>query len=99
MNDSNTFKDIERPVLLQFSAAWCGPCKMLAPIINQVEQKIKEIADVRRLDVDQESSLSVEFSVRSVPTLILLSKGGSIYWRHTGLISEKELMQKIESLI
>lgn len=98
MNDSNIFKDIEKPLLLQFSATWCGPCRTLGPIINQVEQKVAEIADVRRIDVDEENNLSMKFSIRAVPTLILLDKGGSISWRHTGLISETDLIEQIKRL-
>lgn len=98
MNESNSFKNIEKPLLLQFSATWCGPCRTLGPIINQVELKVAEIADVRRIDVDEENDLSMKFSIRAVPTLILLDKGGSISWRHTGLISETDLIEQIKRL-
>lgn len=98
MNELNSFQDIKRPLLLQFTAKWCGPCRTLGPIINQVEQKVAEIADVRRIDVDEENDLSMKFSIRAVPTLILLDKGGSISWRHTGLISETDLIEQIRRL-
>jgi len=98
MIDSTSFKDIEKPILLQFSAEWCGPCKLLAPIVDQVAAKIHELADVRRVDVDSESELSIAFHVRGVPTLVLLDKGGAIFWRHTGLISEKELLKQVDRL-
>ncbi|NML41343.1 thioredoxin family protein [Chitinophaga sp. G-6-1-13] len=88
----------KKPVLLQFTATWCGPCKVLTPIINGLEEKVKAVVDIRRVDVDQESDLAGDFLIRGVPTLVLLDKNGGIHWRHTGLVSEKDILRKIETL-
>ncbi|MCW3464364.1 thioredoxin family protein [Chitinophaga nivalis] len=98
MNDSNTLKELERPVLLQFTATWCGPCRILSPIIDKVAQAANEVVDVRRIDIDQEQQLASDFLIRGVPTLVLLDKNGDIYWRHTGLLSEKEILRQIAGL-
>lgn len=67
MNELNTLKATEKPVLLQFSATWCGPCKMLSPIIDDVERKIGGMATVKRIDVDSGSQLVVDFFYQICP--------------------------------
>ena len=83
-----TFSEIlssEKPVLVDFSAAWCGPCKMLEPIIEQVKQNMAGKAEVLTVDVDSNSLLASVYNIRSVPTLIIFMKG-EVMWRQSGVL-------------
>lgn len=94
-----TFSEIlnsEKPVLVDFSAAWCGPCKMLEPIVEQVKQNMAGKAEVLTVDVDSNSLLASVYNIRSVPTLIIFMKG-EVMWRQSGVLPaemlEAQLMQ------
>jgi thioredoxin 1 len=69
-----------RPVLVDFSAEWCGPCKMIAPVINEIAEAYKGRVDVFTVDVDSEQELAVEFDVMTIPTIIIF-KGGKVVER------------------
>lgn len=86
----------EQPVLVDFYADWCGPCKMMAPVLDELITEVNGKAKVLKVDVDKNQKASQVYQVRSVPTLILFKKG-KILWRHSGTASKIQLKSIIES--
>lgn len=92
------FDNLERPVLLQFYADWCAPCRTLSGIVDHIEKDIKEYVDFERVNIDNNRELKEEFFIRSVPTIILLNTRGDIYWRYTGIVTPQEIMRHVRSV-
>lgn len=98
MESTIDFDNLERPILLQFYADWCAPCKMLSGVLDHIEGDIRENVDFVRVNIDHDRELKDEFFVRSVPTMILLNKQGDIYWRNTGVVPPQEIMRHVSSV-
>ncbi len=95
-NQKETFTNIvhgEIPVLVDFSAEWCGPCKMMKPILDELHQMMGNKLRILKIDVDKNKTLAGSLNISGVPTLILYSKG-NILWRQSGVQSAQQL-QKI----
>ncbi len=85
-------------VVIDFSAVWCGPCQMLAPIYERIAEKYSDKADFYKVDVDAEQDLAIQFKIQGVPTLVFFKDGQEVD-RNTGLIQENNLTQKIDALL
>lgn len=93
-----TFNEIinqDKPVLVDFYADWCGPCKMQAPILEDVKQRVKDRATIIKIDVDKNPKAATAFQVRGVPTLILF-KNGEVRWRQSGVANANDLERLID---
>lgn len=94
-----SFKDIinsDIPVLVDFFADWCGPCKMLAPILKQVKEEMGEAVKIIKIDVDKNQALATQFQVRGVPTMILFKNGNQL-WRQSGVLQKNDIVSIIKS--
>lgn len=97
MHKKGNFSSIinsDQPVLVDFHADWCGPCKMQAPILKEVSAAANGKVRIIKIDVDKNQSVAMQYQVQSVPTLILFKNGRPV-WRQSGVADKRQLIQVI----
>ena len=94
MEKFNEMINGEQLTLVDFFATWCGPCKMMHPILEQLKEKMGDDIRILKVDVDKNEALSMQYRIQSVPPLMLFKKG-EMLWRQSGAMSLNDLMQKI----
>jgi len=97
----SSFNDIvnaNQPVLVDFYADWCGPCKMLAPILKEVKAELKDSIKIVKIDVDKNNVIASKYQVRGVPTMLLF-KNGKQLWRQSGVLQKNDIISIIKQYL
>jgi len=100
LDESNFDREVnqsDKPVIVDFWAEWCGPCKMIAPMLDEIAKEKAESVKVAKVNVDENQSLSFKYNIRAIPSLLFF-KNGQLRDQITGMTSKKDLLGRIEAL-
>ena len=99
---SENFKELTqsgKPLVIDFWATWCGPCKRLAPTIEELATEYADRVNIGKCDVEEDDELAMQFQVSSIPTVVFINKQGEMFKRLVGLQSKATLVENIEQLL
>lgn len=100
VNESNFDSEVtksDKPVIVDFWAEWCGPCKMIAPVLDEIAKEKAGAVKVAKVNVDQNQSLSFKYNIRAIPSLLFF-KNGQVQDQIVGMATKKDLLGRIEAL-
>ena len=97
MSSFNEIIAVDKPVLIDFFAEWCGPCKMMPPILEQVKDELGDNVKIIKIDVDKNQNLAAKYQVRGVPTLMIFKNGKQV-WKQSGVVQKQELVRLLKSV-
>jgi len=98
MASFNELIDQKIPVLVDFKADWCGPCKTMIPILKEVKQQLKDQVAIIKIDVDKNPTVAAKYQIRGVPTLMIFKESNQV-WKQSGVVQANQLIEIINSFL
>ena len=98
MNNFEKLISSDKPVVVDFSAEWCGPCQMMPPILSELKRKVGDRATIIKMDIDKNPLYAQKYQVMSVPTLMIF-KNGNLLWRVSGVTPANEILKQLEKAV